>query len=77
MSPVQAMTQAADKVAEKAVPVTEKVTTKIEEKAAQVSNWELALEGLHMCSSHTASPHLKEGDPSMSCAASGTPTVPD
>ncbi len=30
------MTQAADKLAEKAVPVTEKATTKIQEKAAQV-----------------------------------------
>ena len=35
---VQAMTQTADKVSEKAVPVTEKVTSKIEEKAAQVRN---------------------------------------
>ncbi len=33
---MQAMTQTADKVSEKAVPVTEKVTSKIEEKAAQV-----------------------------------------
>ena len=35
-SPLQAMTKAADKVSEKAVPVTEKATTKIQEKAAQV-----------------------------------------
>ena len=33
---LQAMTKAADKVSEKAVPVTEKATSKIQEKAAQV-----------------------------------------
>ena len=33
---MQAMTQTSDKVSEQAVPVTEKVAGKIEEKAAQV-----------------------------------------
>ena len=33
---MQAMTQTADKVSEKAVPVTEQVAGKIEDKAAQV-----------------------------------------
>ncbi len=33
---MQAMTQTADKVSDQAVPMTEKVTGKIEEKAAQV-----------------------------------------
>ena len=44
---LQAMTKAADKVSEKAVPVTEKATTKIQEKAAQVLLPSLTLTKLH------------------------------
>ena len=58
MSLVQAMTQAADKVSEKAVPLTEKATTKIEEKAAQVSNWKLLPWRACICVLMTLSAHI-------------------
>lgn len=58
MSLVQAMTQAADKVSEKAVPLTEKATTKIEEKAARVRSWKLFPWRACICVLITLSTHI-------------------